>query len=100
MKTHGAILRRSKSWEICESANCVGLFKTIDDIEKHTEYHCGGENGNPFTNNNEEEGAINRKTMYGRGIPEADMFMFKGKLMFGNTRKRWKCLICEYARSI
>ena len=50
------------------------------------EFHCGGENDNPFINNN-EDGIINRKTMYGFGIPSEDMFLFKGKVMFGKIRK-------------
>ena len=61
-------------------------------------FHCGNENDNPFINNS-EGGVINRKTMYGFGIPSDDMFLFKGKVTFGKIRKRWKCLICEFGRS-
>ena len=43
------------------NVNCGESFTTVADVGKHTKYHRGNENDNPFTNHN-EDGAINRKT--------------------------------------
>ena len=36
--------------------------------------------------------------MHGFGLPGEDMFMRKGKVMYGKIRKKWICLVCHYER--
>ena len=61
-------------------------------------FHRDAEDDNPHTSNIEND-SVNRKTMNGIGIQRGDMFTFKGKVMLGKIRKRWKCLLCEFGRS-
>ena len=63
-----------------------GLFKTIKDMGKHTFYHCGDNDGNPFKNNS-NGGVIDRRTMCGFGLPIDDMFMSKGRVMYDKIKK-------------
>ena len=47
----------------------------------------GNEDGDPGGNNNIESGVINRRTTYGRGIPNGDTIMSKGGIMYGKFKK-------------
>ena len=41
-------------WEICENEGCGKLFPTYGDMQKHMFYHCGNNDENPITDNNND----------------------------------------------
>ena len=75
-----------KACEICVNVECGKLFKTYKDVERHTKYHCGNDEPNPYDNNG-NEGEIDRRTRYGAGVPKEDLYMFNGKITYGHIRK-------------
>ena len=58
-------------------------------------YRCGNDDGDPFTQNNEND---KQKNYVWFGIPKADMFTSEGKVMCDKVSKKWKYLICDYER--
>ena len=94
---YGKYWEETKAWKICENEGCGKLLPTYDDMQKHMFYHCKNNDGDPFINKS-NEGKIDRRTMRGFGLPSEDMFMFKGKVMYGKIRK-WICLVCHFERN-
>ena len=84
---YGKYWEETKAWKICENEGCGKLLPTYDDMQKHMFYHCKNNDGDPFINKS-NEGKIDRRTMRGFGLPSEDMFMFKGKVMYGKIRKK------------
>ena len=73
-----------KEWQICENEGCGKLLPTYGGMQ-NARSTIAEIMMKIHTNNN--DGAINRRTMYGFGLPCEDMFTPKGKVMYGKIRK-------------
>ena len=82
----------------CANVGRDGIFETTRDLEYHMRYHCGNE-PNPY-HPETRMGNINRKTLYGHGIPPTDVQQCKGLIYFDRLKMTWNCTKCQYAMGV
>ena len=82
----------------CANVGCDGIFETTRGLEYHMRYHCGNE-PNPY-HPETRMGNINRKTLYGHGIPPTDVQQCKGLIYFDRLKMTWNCMKCQYAMGV